>query len=364
VTRSKRSKSNYRGCLLGGAIGDALGAAVEFDSLSQIRARFGPGGLSDFAEVYGREGAITDDTQMTLFTAEALIRADNRKHVMGEASVQEVAVAAYLRWLHTQGEPYGSIMRDRGWLVDQQELHAHRAPGNTCLSALHGAGHSPWEFGTPRIRVNNSKGCGGVMRIPPVGLTRDLDPFQVGCELAAITHGHPSGFFAAGVLAQVIHALSLGDSLDEAIDGCLRGLDNEEMAETRRAVTQAVELARGSEGTPEDVERLGEGWVAEEALAIGIYCALKATDFEHGVLLAVNHGGDSDSTGSITGNILGIVYGLDAIPRRWLQRLELCDVITQVATDLWIHFGEGDKPEWADFEGQGQPPDWERYPGN
>jgi len=92
------------------------------------------------------------------------------------------------------------------------------------------------------------------------------------------------------------------------------------------------------------VEALGEGWIAEEALAIGLFCALVARDFEHGVLLAVNHGGDSDSTGSIAGNLLGLVYGEAGIPDRWLRRLELREVVAQVADDLWDCFGDPAKP--------------------
>ena len=72
---------------------------------------------------------------------------------------------------------------------------------------------------------------------------------------------------------------------------------------------------------------LGAGWIAEEALAIGLYCALVADDFEHGVRLAITHSGDSDSTGSITGQILGARYGAGVIPQRWLDRLELREVI-------------------------------------
>ena len=103
------------------------------------------------------------------------------------------------------------------------------------------------------------------------------------------------------------------------------------------------------------MESLGGGWVAEEALAIGLYCALVARDFAHGVLLAVNHGGDSDSTGSIAGNLLGLVQGEKAIPGRWLERLELRDVITEVADDLWAHFGSDARAECHDRD---------RYPPN
>ena len=79
-------------------------------------------------------------------------------------------------------------------------------------------------------------------------------------------------------------------------------------------------------------------------IAIGVYCALRAEDFAHGVLLAVNHGGDADSTGSIAGNLLGLIHGEEGIPGQWLERLELRDVIARVADDLWVHFGAGEKP--------------------
>jgi ADP-ribosylglycohydrolase len=70
--------ARIRGCLLGGAVGDALGAPVEFLSLQEIRDKFGPAGIHDYARAYGRRGAIADDTQMTLFTAEGLLRATMR----------------------------------------------------------------------------------------------------------------------------------------------------------------------------------------------------------------------------------------------------------------------------------------------
>lgn len=91
------------------------------------------------------------------------------------------------------------------------------------------------------------------------------------------------------------------------------------------------------------MERLGQGWVAEEALAISLFCALRSRTFEHGVRLAVNHGGDSDSTGSLTGQLLGTLWGEDVIPQRWLDELELRDVIEAVATDM-VAVLEGEEP--------------------
>jgi ADP-ribosylglycohydrolase len=101
-------------------------------------------------------------------------------------------------------------------------------------------------------------------------------------------------------------------------------------------VETAVTAWKEAPVSSETVERLGGGWVAEEALAIGLYCALVAGgDFGKGVRLAVNHGGDSDSTGAVTGNLMGTLLGRGAIPERYLAGLELKEVIEEVAEDLF-----------------------------
>src|SRR4051812_30781276 len=93
----------FKGCLLGGAVGDALGAAIEFDSIAEIRQTYGPAGLTDYALAYGRRGAITDDTQMMLFTAEGVLRTDVCYRCNSVCCEEEIVRNAYLRWLHTQG---------------------------------------------------------------------------------------------------------------------------------------------------------------------------------------------------------------------------------------------------------------------
>jgi ADP-ribosylglycohydrolase len=104
--------------------------------------------------------------------------------------------------------------------------------------------------------------------------------------------------------------------------------------ETTNAIKQAVQFADEYELSPVNVEKPGSRWVAEEALAISLFCALKATDFRTGVLASVNHSGDSDSTGSICGNILGTLSGIDAIPDQWKANVEGSDVITQLSHDF------------------------------
>lgn len=333
--------SRYRGCLLGGAVGDALGAPVEFMDIAAIRKQFGTAGIRDFVPYVGNLGAITDDTQMTLFLAEGLLRAANRERMNGLAPDYRVVVAqAYQRWLVTQGDKSRLTPEvHSGWLIRHGALFARRAPGITCLTTLGKMVRHD------EMASNDSKGCGGVMRMAPVGLfVRGWEKaapkhahkaFDLGCQLAGITHGHPAGQHAAGVLAALIVRVLQGVPLPAALDEVrtlLKTRDDHE--ETLAAINLAVRLAGDSGDSDNHLRQLGQGWVAEEALAIAIYCALRSDSFEEGVTLAVNLTGDSDSTGAIAGNLLGALYGVEAIPKRWLEPLEVLEVITAVADDL------------------------------
>jgi ADP-ribosylglycohydrolase len=349
--------SHFRACLLGGAVGDALGAPVEFMSLKEIRARFGPRGVTDLEDGTWPAGSITDDTQLTLFTAEGLLRAQVRGALKGIVHPPTVVDHAYARWLHTQGErsPRWAKWNEDGydgWLVGLPELNQRRAPGRTCLSALNAE-----RAGTADQPLNDSKGCGGVMRIAPVGLLAPPErAFELGVEVAALTHGHPSGHLAAGFLAEVIARVRDGEDPEGAVDWAMIELyrhDGHE--ETAVAVLSAQRLAYPGYHSAERVEWLGGGWTGEEALAIGLYAVLATHSYPEAVMVAANHGGDSDSTAAIAGSLAAITYGEEAIPPEWLEKLELRDQIAQVAEDLY-RATQG-HPEWDPEQ------EWERYPG-
>ena len=344
-------QNRFRGCLLGGAVGDALGAPVEFLDLDEIVRAYGEQGIRDYAPAYGKLGAITDDTQMTLFTAEAMLSA----HLAAALQSQEpdffrAAVRSYARWLMTQENSrlLTSTSAKPSWLLQQKKLFSRRAPGTTCLSALQTS------RGKVTRATNDSKGCGGVMRVAPVGmyfahsLSREHqsgrvrpDIFTTGRDLAAITHGHPSGFLTAGALAVIVSLVLSGTALADAIRAAKEELrKHPSHKETLAAIEKAESLAKSRPRERSALRELGKGFVAEEALAMGIYCALSARDFEDAIILAVNHSGDSDSTGSITGNLLGAAAGVEAIPARWLAHLELRPIIEALADDL------GAFPDW------------------
>lgn len=337
----KRSQEFYRGCLLGGAIGDALGAPVEFLEYEDITNKFGKGGIQDLLCSKSGKSEITDDTQMTLFTAEGILRSETRKYEKGICNPASVVYYAYQRWLSTQGYEK-SKEQDwiyDGWLFGVKELHKRRAPGNSCLSAL-----TNGKQGTIDEPINSSKGCGGVMRVAPVGLFYPKErAFKMAADFASLTHGHPSGYLSAGVLAYIIASIIEGADIETSVKNSLDELssyDNNE--ECYKALKEAIELSNSDIDPLDAINRLGEGWVGEEALAISVYCALKYRDsFKKALIIAVNHDGDSDSTGAITGNILGAYLGINGILKEWIEKVELKNEIYQIADDLFLGYEEG-----------------------
>ncbi len=130
-------RSRVRGCLLGGAVGDALGYPIEFTSLDRIRATHGPRGVTGCTpDDLGAVGPVSDDTQMTLFTVEALITAHAREREKGIGGAWPLLLReAYERWLETQSRPAPADRTTSGLLAEPW-LYARRAPGNACLSGV------------------------------------------------------------------------------------------------------------------------------------------------------------------------------------------------------------------------------------
>ena len=318
-----------RGSLLVGAIGDALGAAIEFMYLPEIEERFGPEGVTDFTPHFGHDAPITDDTQMTLFTAEGLIRAA----ADGTDPVKEGIWSAYQRWYHTQrGGPLPEGTDPTSGLLAVQSLHDDRAAGWTCLGSIKNG-----VPGEPDVPLNGSKGCGGVMRVAPVGMVAGSDDtaYRLGCASAALTHGEPCGWISAGVQAVIVRRLVAGDTLEDAV-ATGRSFAEADQRDTGvvAALDAAVQLAGRAPLDGRMIEELGEGKVGEEALAIAVACVLAEPDPNQALLLAVNHSGDSDSTGAIAGNLLGALHGTGPIRDDWCERVELADVITDIASQL------------------------------
>lgn len=350
--------NKIRGCLFGGAVGDALGYPVEFLSEDSIFSRYGEGGIKEY-ELDWKSGKalISDDTQMTLFTANGLLFGDTKAHFGGiKGWPRSYAAMAYQDWLCTQDLSFTESrelfprQRNKGisWLLEVPELYSQRAPGNTCLSALARQKNDP-VFTDNYIKApqNDSKGCGGIMRIAPLALNYQMAEIETldmeGAEIAAVTHGHSLGYMPAAVLTHIIsrivyakQPMPLKDIVIEAENTAAKIFKGDKhIKELTDIIDLAVRLSESSGKDLHHIHQIGEGWVAEETLGIAVYCALRhQNDFSAGVTAAVNHKGDSDSTGAVTGNILGAWLGYEAIEEKWKKNLELADVIRELADDL------------------------------
>ncbi len=361
VKETEVNLDRIRGSLVGGAIGDALGYAVEFLQEDQIFRKYGSEGITEYDLVNGK-ALISDDTQMTLFTANGILVGDTRLSMRGIGGDPKAYVPnAYLDWLKTQESDINSVNHherytEKGgysWLLDVPELYVRRAPGNTCLSALETRAKEGYVGSFINSPINRSKGCGGIMRIAPLALKYrsgenfygDIEQIDMeAAELSAITHSHSLGYMPSAVVSHIISRIlcsydemSLKDMVLEARDSVSKLFAGDKnLPVLVDIINRAVRLSEEADADDLDnIHALGEGWVAEETLGIALYCALKyQNDFSKAMITAVNHKGDSDSTGAVTGNILGALIGYTAIDSKWKKNLELLDVILEVADDL------------------------------
>ena len=366
--RKRRVKDCIRGSLMAGATGDALGYPVEFMSRNAILARYGDKGITRFKLDSDGKALVSDDTQMTLFTANGMLMGLTRGYMRGIGGDPKNYVGgAYIDWYYTQTVNKKSERDDfhYTWLRDLPELAYRRAPGITCLNACE-------SLLAHRDVENNSKGCGGIMRVAPMGLLdasfkesggsgfyyKTVYLAEAGAHIARVTHLHPLGYLPAALMTLLLSRIvpltpdevkeSIIDIINDGLDVMMNmyGNDYAKYKEYLRALTlKAVNLAHSNISDIQAIMQLGEGWTAEEAWVISLYCVIRHVDnMKEAIIAAVNHDGDSDSTGSITGNIMGAIYGYEAIKRERLfcpygkkfeDTIELHNIILAIADDLY-----------------------------
>lgn len=360
-----RTRDRIRGSLMAGAAGDALGYTVEFMRRKEILSKYGERGITKFDLSQDGKALVSDDTQMTLFTANGMLMGLTRGHMRGIGGAPEDYVSyAYMDWYYTQ---HGAVRTEQTyahtWLRDLPELAHRRAPGTTCMKACD-------SMLSNKEVVNDSKGCGGIMRVAPMALimagywSRGNEFYDIphmdeaGAEVAAVTHKHPLGYLPAAMLTHFIYRLirldvqKIKSSINEIALESISSLDKiycGKYSEHKRMLAEltrkAVKLAANDRTDADNIRCLGEGWTAEETWAIALYCSVRHIDsVEDAIAAAVNHDGDSDSTGAVCGNIMGAIYGYESIKRQRIfcpqnmeleQTLELSNIILAIADDLY-----------------------------
>jgi ADP-ribosylglycohydrolase len=293
------------GMVYGLALGDALGAPVEFWELKGIRERYGPDGIQELPT----PALFSDDTQMTLAVAEALIAAGDQD--LG--GIMEAVSQEFVAWLHSPEND--------------------RSPGGACLYGARQleAGVPWWKSGKP-----NSKGCGAAMRVAPIGFVyqHDLAKLrQVAAASALVTHHHPAAQLGA-VAAAFLAKLALDRVAPEEMLAALELETHGQVQEFDQALAR-LEEALEMPSADAALAHIGEGWVAEEAVMLALYCFLTSPDdFLATIRRGANTQGDSDSIACIAGGLSGAYLGLGALPAAWVARLEKTDYLADVARRL------------------------------
>lgn len=317
--------NRFKGCLLGLAIGDALGAPVEFLPIEQIKEKYGKNGITEFDIWDGfKPGYYSDDTQLSLATARGCIHAHYNLMRDGEAHSQDFVYKSYQKWLDGMKDPFRA-----------------RHPGYTCMNVLQSGAR-----GSIDDPVNDSTEVSGILRTAPVGLA--FPPgmaFREAADYAVLTHGHPSAYFAAAffaeMIAQLIEEKSLQDAVELSIEQ-LSAFDNHQ--DLLSYLEIGLELFIKQKSVEESIVQLGGSISAAEVLTLGVFCALKhVNEFSQGVKASVNHSGISTSSGLVTGAILGTLLGQEGIPDDWISHLEDSSEITEIAEDMYKVFKLGER---------------------
>lgn len=350
MNNNEKYMDKFEGGIIGSAVGDAFGYPLMKLTFEEICETFEKKGAMELA-VSRKTGTalLTEATQMSLFTADGILWAQN-EHVSDEnAAVANYVFYSYQLWLYMQTKTIAS--REYEWLFDKSKnpnmssllkskgLGRVRRLNEVNINALLDADNN--NYGTLNKRVNENTDAGAVKRIVPVGLFYGQTPdmaFRMGCDIGAITHSHPDGYLPCGVYAAIVAQLIGDKPIDEAVNDAMIILASyPENDNTYQMLQNAVDLAGDEDIDPQEgLPELGDGFSAISCLAIAVYSALiHQSNYKYAIELATNHDGDSAACGAITGGILGAWYGLKKLPKNWTRRVQYRSLLETVADVLY-----------------------------
>ena len=334
----------YRGCLLGMAVGDALGYAVDKRSWPEIREAYGPNGLMGYDLVNGIAD-VTSYTQLAAFTGNGLLLGLTRGQLLGKTAPLIRYVELACREWATSQRPWGRPAGSWCWLSRKSALCRRRCMDTRLLDTL-----SRERLGAPEAPINHSDGPQALTTAVGVGLFARRDRIRLraldrlGADAVALTHGSPRAFLSGALVAHIIARLLHNPRLpldQVALEAC--GYLNEEFGhqysqvfELTDLMRRAIAYAQNSDLPPVEVlEQLGCDDCGS-VLAGAVYaCLASGGDFDRGVILAVNHSGRSAAVGALTGAILGLISGEEALPDFYLEGLEPVELLRELADDLY-----------------------------
>ena len=330
-----------RGLLLGMAVGDAMGAAVDKKTYEQICADYGPAGLLGYDLVNGL-AQISSYTQVAAFACNGLLLGLTGGK-SGPAECLGYVTLALKEWARVVCLP-GDPQRRYCWLSHIPALRQRRCLDARTLDAM--IRDVP---GTIEKPGNQAAGPGTLPAAAMVGMFFTPERMQVqqvgllGAQVVALTHGDPSAFLSGAVLAYVVAGvlqepeLPLKEQFLQAANAVQAQFGNryQQAKSVRLLVEKAVMLAEKGQMPPVEIMEQFGCSTAVQVLAGTAYATLASDgDFDRAMILAVNHSGKSAAVGALTGALLGAALGQEALPEFYLESLPCADELTQLADDL------------------------------
>lgn len=334
-----KRESQCRGCLLGLAVGDAMGYTVDEKSWEEIQEDYGPNGLLGY-DLVNETAAASAYTQVAAYVANGLLLGVTR----GKRDLYLRYITLSLReWARAQHFPRDPE-KSWCWVAKVPQMRVRKCKDSRMLDALR---MDP--AGTMETPVNRATSTGALPGAAVVGLScnnkgmdRALAP-MLGAQTVALTHGNVETFLCGSILAEVIASILEGEdrTLQDYFVCAIRKMeatfakDFVQASDLADSLLQVVAYSQDEGGNDRQVmEKLG-CITAQECLSAVIYvCMTCREDFDAAMIMAVNHSGRSAAVASLVGSILGAKMGVEALPEFYLESLEASSVLEELAADL------------------------------
>lgn len=344
-------KDKCRGTLVGAAVGDALGYPLKHKTRNEISEQLGSEGAADYICLDEEKAVFSDATQMSLFTAEGLLSGIEGGAFCARDLLPYIIIA-YEHWNYTQTK-YRMKMGG-SWLTHLKDLWTQRDPDRLNLRATQ-------MFTLPNNPpvINRGESCGALMRVIPIGIysgafPQFMDLRQAGflaAHTADTTHKCPFSTFASMALAMIVADCITHRNIDREsfrfmlIDRVFKLFhfdfpENNEFRYMFCKISNTLKYVDSSDSDNDAFDRLYTGkdhkfWGVQDSLLVAIFSVVRyIDDFEKCMRCAIGHSGESHITGTIAGGIMGAIHGYNAIPKKYLDNLELHDVLVSIADDL------------------------------
>ncbi len=337
-------RSTYRGCLLGLAVGDAMGYTVDSRSWAEIQEDYGPNGLMGYDLVNGY-AEITSYTQLAAFTCNGLLLGITRGQVTGR-------MAPFVKYIGLSSREWAASQRAWGrpdqtfcWLLQKNEICRRHCMDTRMLETL---GRD--ELGNLEDSRNGYAGPGSLSTAIGVGLfsgqrkMKALELDRLGAEAVALTHGSPTAFLSGALLTRIMGIClhhpnaSLTLVINKALEAFQHqfGHQYSQAYEIINLVRRAMTYAGAANLRAVDAMEQLRCENAAQVIAGAIYaCLTNSEDFDHAMITAVNHSGRSAAVGAVAGAILGARMGEEALPDFYVECLEPAELLRELADDLF-----------------------------